>query len=61
MHVRLTQKGLLLRNRTSESYTKFMENFFAGIEPEKAAIFIRVLDAMIGFLQGNGEKILNDK
>ena len=55
MHVRLTQKGLLLRNRTSESYTKFMENFFAGIEPEKTAIFIRVLDAMIGFLQENGK------
>lgn len=57
-HVRLTQKGLLLRNQTSESYTKFMENFFSGIEPEKTAIFVRALDAMIDFLQGDGKQYL---
>lgn len=54
----LTQDGLLLCNQTSESYTKFMDNFFAGIDPEKTAIFVRVLDAMIGFLQGNGKRFL---
>lgn len=56
--VMLTKKGCVMREMTSESYTKFMQNFFSGIDEEKSAVFVRVLDAMLAFLKGDGKQFL---
>ncbi len=57
--VRLTQKGLLLRQMSSESYTRFMIHFFRGVEPEKVALFMRFLDLLLDYLKTDGKAFLS--
>lgn len=56
--VKLTLKGLFVRRLSSESYTRFMMNFFRGIEPEYIALFMRFLDLMLGYLKTDGKAFL---
>jgi DNA-binding MarR family transcriptional regulator len=56
--VKLTRKGLSVRRMSSESYTRFMMNFFRGIEPEKIALFMRFLDLMLDYLKTDGKAFL---
>ena len=56
--IRLTALGLRTRRLTSACYTRFMQNFFSTIEPEKAATFSRILDRFLDFLKADGKKFL---
>ena len=56
--VKLTLKGLLVRRLSSRSYTRFMSDFFRGIEPEKIALFMRFLDLMLDYLKTDGKAFL---
>lgn len=56
--VRLTKKGLLMRQQTSDSYTRFMNNFFAGQERGKIMLFNGILDLFIAFLLKEGRAFL---
>ena len=58
IRVRLAPRGLSLRRRTASTYTRFMQNFFSGIDPEKAEIFNRILDQTLTFLENDGKKFL---
>jgi len=58
MHIRLTPQGLKMRRLTSAAYTRFMQNFFSTIEPEKAENFSRTLDRFLRFLHADGKKYL---
>lgn len=58
IRVRLTQEGLRIRRLTAASYTKFMQNFFSTVEPEKAEIFGHVLDRYLEFLDKEGKAFL---
>ena len=58
MCIRLTPLGLRTRRLTSACYTRFMQNFFSGIDPEKAEIFNRILDQTLTFLENDGKKFL---
>ena len=57
--VKLTPKGLLVRQMTSESYTQFMMNFFRGIKQDKIALFVRFLDLMLDYLKNDGKAFLS--
>lgn len=56
--IRLTPQGLRIRRLTSACYTRFMQNFFSTIEPEKAEVFSRILDRFLVFLKEDGKKFL---
>ena len=56
--VRLSRQGLRIRRQTEASFTEFMRNFFAETEPEKIALFTRVLDRMMRFLLTDGKEFL---
>ena len=56
--VRLTQEGLRIRRLTAATYTKFMENFFSTVEPEKAVTFSHILDRFLEFLDKEGKAFL---
>ena len=56
--VRLTQEGLRIRRLTAATYTKFMENFFSAVEPEKAEMFSHILDRFHVFLDKEGKSFL---
>lgn len=58
IRIRLTPLGLSLRRRTASAYTRFMQNFFDGIEPEKAEIFNSVLGQTLAFLKNEGKSLL---
>ena len=58
MRVRLTPLGLRMRRQTATAYTCFMQNFFSRIEPEKVALFDRVLDMTLHFLRTDGKAFL---
>ena len=57
--VKLTLKGLLVRRLSSRSYTRFMSDFFRGIEPEKIALFVRFLNLMLDYLKTDGKAFLS--
>lgn len=57
-HVRLTPQGLRSRRLTAAAYTRFMQNFFSTVEPEKMGIFNRTLDRFLEFLNTDGKKFL---
>lgn len=56
--VALTKKGLVMRQATADSYTKYIRNFLGGVDAEKIQVFERVLDAMSAFLCGEGKQFL---
>ena len=58
IRVRLTQEGLRIRRLTAASYTKFMQNFFSTVEPEKAETFSHILDRFLEFLDKEGKEFL---
>ena len=58
IRVRLTQEGLRIRRLTAASYTKFMQNFFSTVEPEKAETFSHILDRFLEFLDKEGKAFL---
>lgn len=58
IRVRLTQEGLRIRRLTAASYTKFMQNFFSTVEPEKVEKFGHVLDRYLEFLDKEGKAFL---
>ena len=58
IRVRLTRQGLRIRRLTAATYTKFMENFFSTVEPEKAEIFSHILDRFLEFLEKEGKSFL---
>lgn len=60
IRIRLTPLGLRLRRQTASTYTKYMQNFFSTIDPEKAAVFDRMLDQTIEFLKNGGREFLLD-
>ena len=47
-----------MRRQTALSYTFFMQNFFSRIEPEKVAVFDRILNLSLHFLKTDGRKFL---
>ena len=51
IRIRLAPRGLSLRRRTASTYTRFMQNFFSRIEPEKVVLFDRALDMTFQFLK----------
>ena len=58
IRVRLTPEGLRIRRLTAASYTKFMQNFFSTVEPERAEMFSRTLDRFLEFLDKEGKAFL---
>ena len=56
--IRLTPQGFCMRRQCASSYTGFMQNFFSRIEPERVALFDRVLDLTLHFLRTDGRKYL---
>lgn len=58
IRVHLTKQGLRLMELSSASYTGFMRNFLSGVEPEKTAVFLRVLDQAMQFLRTDGKQFL---
>ena len=56
--VKLTPKGRNVQRMSSESYTRFMMNFFHRIEPERIAFFMRFLDLMLDYLKTDGKAFL---
>lgn len=58
MCIRLTPLGLKTRRLTSACYTRFMQNFFSTVEPEKAETFSRILDRFLEFLKADGKRFL---
>ena len=58
IRIRLTQEGLRIRRLTAASYTKFMQNFFSTVEPEKAEMFSHTLDRFLEFLDKEGKEFL---
>lgn len=58
MCIRLTPLGLKTRRLISACYTRFMQNFFSTIEPEKAETFSRILDRFLEFLKADGKRFL---
>ena len=58
IRIRLTPQGLRMRRQTALSYTFFMQNFFSRIEPEKVAVFDRILNLSLHFLKTDGRKFL---
>lgn len=58
IRVRLAPLGLRLRRQTASTYTRFMQNFFDTLDPEKAAIFDHVLDRTLDFLKNDGKAFL---
>ena len=56
--IRLTQQGLRMRRQCASSYTGFMQKFFSRIDPEKIAVFDRVLDMTLHFLKTDGRAFL---
>lgn len=56
--IRLTAQGLRMRRQCAASYTGFMQNFFNRIEPEKTAIFDRVLNMTLRFVRTDGKAFL---
>ena len=58
IRIRLTPLGLRMRRQTATAYTCFMQNFFSRTEPEKVALFDRVLDMTLHFLRTDGKVFL---
>ena len=58
IRIRLTPLGLRMRRQTATAYTCFMQNFFSRTEPEKVALFDRVLDMTLHFLRTDGKAFL---
>ena len=58
IRIRLTPLGLRMRRQTATAYTCFMQNFFSRTEPEKIALFDRVLDMTLHFLRTDGKVFL---
>ena len=58
IRVRLTPEGLRIRRLTAASYTKFMQNFFSAVEPERAEMFVRTLDRFLEVLDKEGKAFL---
>ena len=58
IRIRLTPLGLRLRRQTASTYTRFMQNFFDAVDPEKAAVFDRMLDLTLEFLKNDGKAFL---
>ena len=58
IRVHLTLEGLRIRRLTAASYTKFMQNFFSAVEPERAEMFNRTLDRFLEFLDKEGKTFL---
>lgn len=58
IRVRLTAEGLRIRRLTAASYTKFMQNFFSTVDPERAELFSRTLDRFLEFLDKEGNAFL---
>ena len=55
--IRLTQQGLRMRRQCASSYTCFMQNFLAQLEPEKIEYFDRALDMTLRFLKTEEGKV----
>ena len=58
IRIRLTPQGLRMRRQTASSYTCFMQNFFSRVEPEKVAVFDRILNLSLQFLRTDGKAFL---